>query len=160
MLKYFPVHGDTDWLDLTYSWCGPCHALSPILVKLTSDASLTNGKELDLMTVDTDREVELAQKYRVCLQRVIHPSKDADHLAISHRLLRCRQSLRSGTERLLDRLLERGRWSNCRNLYQPFRLRTLSNRGLGETSGYNDFVHAPVPYEGRGVQEARRRGRN
>jgi len=62
--------------------------------------------------------------------------------------------------RPLDRLLERGRWNIYRNLYQPFRLRTLSNRGLGETSGSNDFVHEPVPYEGKSLQEARRRDRN
>lgn len=41
--------------------------LSPILEKLTSDASVKSGSglPLDLVTIDTDSQVELARKYQV-----------------------------------------------------------------------------------------------
>jgi hypothetical protein len=41
--------------------------LSPILEKLTNDDTVKSGsgRALDLVTVDTDREFELAQKYKV-----------------------------------------------------------------------------------------------
>jgi len=41
--------------------------ISPILEKLTEDASIKtgSGRSLDLVTVDTDKELGLAQKYQV-----------------------------------------------------------------------------------------------
>jgi hypothetical protein len=39
--------------------------LSPVLEKTTSDTQYSNGKEVDLMTIDTDEEGALAQKYGV-----------------------------------------------------------------------------------------------
>jgi hypothetical protein len=39
--------------------------LSPVLEKTTSDTQYSNGKEVDLITIDTDEESALAQKYRV-----------------------------------------------------------------------------------------------
>lgn len=47
------------------SWCGPCRMLSPALEKATSDTQFSNGKEVDLITIDTDEESALAQKYKV-----------------------------------------------------------------------------------------------
>jgi hypothetical protein len=39
--------------------------LSPVLEKTTSDTQYSNGKEVDLMTINTDEEGALAQKYGV-----------------------------------------------------------------------------------------------
>lgn len=49
------------------SWCNPCKMLSPVLEKLTADEAVKTGtgKSLDLVTVDTDAEVELAQQFQV-----------------------------------------------------------------------------------------------
>ena len=49
------------------SWCNPCKMLSPILEKLTADEAVKtgSGKSLDLVTIDTDAEVELAQQFQV-----------------------------------------------------------------------------------------------
>lgn len=43
--------------------------ISPILEKLTEDSNVKtgSGRALDLVTVDTDKESELAQRYRVSL---------------------------------------------------------------------------------------------
>jgi hypothetical protein len=38
--------------------------LSPVLEKTTLDTQYSNGKEVDLMTIDTDEEGALAQKYQ------------------------------------------------------------------------------------------------
>lgn len=53
-----------------HSWCGPCKMLSPILEKLTADPSVKSGsgRPVDLVTVDTDTETELAMKYKVVSQ--------------------------------------------------------------------------------------------
>ncbi|KAI0313348.1 thioredoxin-like protein [Amylostereum chailletii] len=54
-------------VDFKAEWCHPCKMLSPILESLTSDASVTtgNGESLDLVTIDTDTEVELAARYKI-----------------------------------------------------------------------------------------------
>ena len=51
-----------------YSWCGPCKTLSPILEKLAGDADTKtgSGRPIDLVTVDTEEHVALAQRYNVC----------------------------------------------------------------------------------------------
>jgi hypothetical protein len=43
--------------------------ISPILEKLTDDSTIKtgSGRSLDLVTVDTEKEFELAQKYQVSL---------------------------------------------------------------------------------------------
>lgn len=50
-----------------HRWCNPCKMLSPILEKLTADEAVKtgSGKSIDLVTVDTDAEVELAQEFQV-----------------------------------------------------------------------------------------------
>jgi thioredoxin 1 len=48
--------------------------LSPALEKATSDTQFSNGKEVDLITIDTDEESALAQKYKVrSLSLPLHP---------------------------------------------------------------------------------------
>ncbi|KAG6376234.1 thioredoxin-like protein [Boletus reticuloceps] len=48
-------------------WCRPCKMISPILEKLTGDTNIKTGSgcSLDLVTVDTDKEFELAQKHQI-----------------------------------------------------------------------------------------------
>ncbi|KAN0077199.1 Thioredoxin-like fold [Tylopilus felleus] len=54
-------------VDFYADWCRPCKMISPILEKLTEDSSIKTASErsLDLVTVDTDKEFELAQKYQI-----------------------------------------------------------------------------------------------
>jgi len=53
--------------DFYADWCGPCKVLGPILEKVTKDGALTSGsgKPFDLVTIDTDQQVELAMKYEI-----------------------------------------------------------------------------------------------
>ena len=50
------------------SWCGPCKMLSPVLERLTHDATIKSGsgRPLDLVTIDTDVEGDLAIQHNVC----------------------------------------------------------------------------------------------
>ncbi|KAG8946486.1 hypothetical protein FRC04_011662 [Tulasnella sp. 424] len=52
-------------VDFYADWCGPCKTLTPLLKRMTSDVSETDGKKVDLVTVDTDTQAELAQKYDI-----------------------------------------------------------------------------------------------
>ncbi|KAG6861534.1 hypothetical protein C0995_015267 [Termitomyces sp. Mi166 len=56
-------------VDFYADWCGPCHQLSPILEKISTDASIKSGSGLpiDVVKIDTDNEevVSLAQQYKV-----------------------------------------------------------------------------------------------
>ncbi|KIJ69075.1 hypothetical protein HYDPIDRAFT_105645 [Hydnomerulius pinastri MD-312] len=54
-------------VDFYADWCNPCKMISPILEKLTGDATLKtgSGRSLDLVTVDTDKEFELAKQYHI-----------------------------------------------------------------------------------------------
>ncbi|KAG1754383.1 thioredoxin-like protein [Suillus lakei] len=54
-------------VDFYADWCNPCKMISPLLEKLTSDATVKTGSDrsLDLVTVDTDSEFDLAAKYQV-----------------------------------------------------------------------------------------------
>ena len=48
-------------VDFWAEWCGPCHAVSPILERIVDER---NG-ELKLVKVNIDEEQELAQRYGV-----------------------------------------------------------------------------------------------
>jgi thioredoxin 1 len=46
-------------VDFWADWCGPCHAVAPILDKLADE------HELKLVKVNIDQEQELAQRYGI-----------------------------------------------------------------------------------------------
>jgi thioredoxin 1 len=48
-------------VDFWAEWCGPCHAVSPILEKIVEER---NG-ELKLVKVNIDEEQELARRYGI-----------------------------------------------------------------------------------------------
>ena len=48
-------------VDFWAEWCGPCHAVSPILDKIAEE----RGGELRLVKVNIDEEPALAQKYGI-----------------------------------------------------------------------------------------------
>jgi len=54
-------------VDFYADWCRPCQMLSPILCQLTEDKSVKTGSasSLQLVTVDTDQQFALAQKYQI-----------------------------------------------------------------------------------------------
>jgi len=54
-------------VDFYADWCNPCKMLSPILEELTKDDSVQSGsgRSLDLVTVDSDVQVQLAMKYKI-----------------------------------------------------------------------------------------------
>lgn len=54
-------------VDFYAEWCKPCKTISPLLEKLTSDETVKtgSGRSLDLVTVDTDSEFQLALRYKV-----------------------------------------------------------------------------------------------
>jgi thioredoxin len=48
-------------VDFWAEWCGPCHAVSPVLDKIVSE----RDGELKLVKVNIDEEQELAQRYGI-----------------------------------------------------------------------------------------------
>ena len=53
------INSDTPVLiDFFATWCGPCHAYSPILQQLKSDM----GDAMRLVKIDVDRNQEITQK--------------------------------------------------------------------------------------------------
>ena len=56
------IDGETPVLvDFFATWCGPCHAYSPILAQLKADL----GDDLRLVKSDVDRNEEICQKLGV-----------------------------------------------------------------------------------------------
>ena len=48
-------------VDFWAEWCGPCHAVSPVLERIVDE----RGDELKLVKVNIDEEQGLAQRYGV-----------------------------------------------------------------------------------------------
>ncbi|MGI8973624.1 MAG: thioredoxin [Gaiella sp.] len=48
-------------VDFWAEWCGPCHAVSPVLDRIAEERS----DELKLVKVNIDQQVDLAQRYGV-----------------------------------------------------------------------------------------------
>jgi thioredoxin 1 len=48
-------------VDFWAEWCGPCHAVSPVLDKIADE----RGDELRLVKVNIDEEPALAQRYGI-----------------------------------------------------------------------------------------------
>ena len=48
-------------VDFWAEWCGPCHAVSPVLDRIVAERS----DEVKLVKVNIDEEQELAQRYGV-----------------------------------------------------------------------------------------------
>jgi thioredoxin 1 len=46
-------------VDFWAEWCGPCHAVAPVLDRIAAE------RDLKLVKVDIDQEQELAQRYGV-----------------------------------------------------------------------------------------------
>ncbi|CAE6503593.1 unnamed protein product [Rhizoctonia solani] len=65
-------------VDFYANWCQPCRMLSPALEKYTGDKSTTDGKEFDLVTVDVDKNPELAAQYQVTSLPTVVAFKNGD----------------------------------------------------------------------------------
>jgi len=48
-------------VDFWAEWCGPCHAVSPVLDKIVAE----RGDELKLVKVNIDEERELAERFGI-----------------------------------------------------------------------------------------------
>lgn len=64
-------------VDFWAEWCGPCHAVSPVLDKIAEERS----EELRLVKVNIDEEPALAQKYGVVSIPTIVLFKDGEPAA-------------------------------------------------------------------------------
>ena len=53
------LKADTVLVDFWAEWCGPCHAVSPVLEKIAEERSIKLAK------IDIDDQIELADKYGV-----------------------------------------------------------------------------------------------
>ncbi|KAJ4487694.1 thioredoxin-like protein [Lentinula aciculospora] len=56
-------------VDFYANWCQPCHMLSPILKRISSDPNVKSGTGLpvDVMTINTESEdgMELSQRFKI-----------------------------------------------------------------------------------------------
>jgi thioredoxin 1 len=64
-------------VDFWADWCGPCHAVAPVLDKIADE----RGDELRLVKVNIDEEPALAQRYGVVSIPTIVLFKDGEPAA-------------------------------------------------------------------------------
>jgi thioredoxin 1 len=66
-------------VDFWAEWCGPCHAVSPILERIVDE----RGEELRLVKVNIDEEPGLAQKFGVASIPTMILFKDGEPAAFA-----------------------------------------------------------------------------
>ena len=64
-------------VDFWAEWCGPCHAVSPVLEKIAEE----RADELKLVKVDIDEEQGLAERYGIASIPTIVLFKDGEPAA-------------------------------------------------------------------------------
>jgi thioredoxin 1 len=64
-------------VDFWAEWCGPCHAVAPVLDQIATERS----DELELVKVNIDEEPELARRYGVMSIPTIVLFKDGEPAA-------------------------------------------------------------------------------
>ncbi len=64
-------------VDFWAEWCGPCHAVSPVLDKIAEE----RAQELKLVKVNIDQEQALAQRYGISSIPAIVLFKDGEPAA-------------------------------------------------------------------------------
>lgn len=64
-------------VDFWAGWCGPCRALTPILLKLADEAD----GAWDLATVDVDRNPVVSQGFRIQSIPAVRAFKDGEMVA-------------------------------------------------------------------------------
>src|SRR2546423_6793040 len=64
-------------VDFWAEWCGPCHAISPVLEKIAEE----RADELKLVKVDIDEEQALAERYGIASIPTIVLFKDGEPAA-------------------------------------------------------------------------------
>lgn len=52
-------------VDFFADWCQPCKMLSPVLHRLVNTPSLVGDKEVDLVTIDVDKNMDAAAQFQV-----------------------------------------------------------------------------------------------
>lgn len=55
------MNGKPTIIDFNATWCGPCRQMAPIFHKLAKEF----GKDFNFVSIDVDKNPELAQKYNV-----------------------------------------------------------------------------------------------
>jgi thioredoxin 1 len=64
-------------VDFWAEWCGPCHAVSPVLDRIAAE----RGDELRVVKLNIDEEQEIAQRYGVASIPTMILFKDGDPVA-------------------------------------------------------------------------------
>ena len=68
-------------VDFWAEWCGPCHAVAPILDKIVEE----RAGELKLVKVNIDEEQSLAERYGIASIPTMVLFKDGEPAAARHR---------------------------------------------------------------------------
>ena len=66
-------------VDFWAEWCGPCHAVAPVLDKIVEE----HGEELRLVKVNIDEEQELARRYGIMSIPTIMLFKDGEPAGVA-----------------------------------------------------------------------------
>lgn len=78
LCAYFaPLHEKEAWLSFIQVWCGPCHAIAPVLQQLAAKVSYrkdrcperaqltTQYTHVKFVKIDVDKQAPLAQRFQV-----------------------------------------------------------------------------------------------